>query len=91
MRRIYDLNPMVRFVGAFRDVLYDLRFPPLWRRRLPRRLWSVGAMVVGLCGVLASSTAGSPRSCDREPAIVVDDVSKRFRLYHERNQSLKAA
>jgi ABC-type polysaccharide/polyol phosphate transport system ATPase subunit len=24
------------------------------------------------------------------PAIVVDDVSKRFRLYHERNQSLKA-
>ena len=26
-----------------------------------------------------------------EPAIVVDDVSKRFRLYHERNRSLKAA
>ena len=26
-----------------------------------------------------------------EPAIVVSDVSKRFRLYHERNQSLKAA
>lgn len=26
-----------------------------------------------------------------DPAIVVDDVSKRFRLYHERNQSLKAA
>jgi ABC-2 type transport system ATP-binding protein len=26
-----------------------------------------------------------------EPAVVVDDVSKRFRLYHERNQSLKAA
>lgn len=25
------------------------------------------------------------------PAVVVDDVSKRFRLYHERNQSLKAA
>ena len=25
------------------------------------------------------------------PAIVVDDVSKQFRLYHERNQSLKAA
>src|SRR5688500_17562946 len=25
-----------------------------------------------------------------EPAIVVDGVSKRFRLYHERNQSLKA-
>jgi ABC-2 type transport system ATP-binding protein len=27
----------------------------------------------------------------REPAIVVDSVSKRFRLYHERNQSLKGA
>ena len=26
-----------------------------------------------------------------EPAIVVDGVSKRFRLYHERNQSLKVA
>lgn len=26
-----------------------------------------------------------------EPAIVVDDVCKTFRLYHERNQSLKAA
>jgi ABC-2 type transport system ATP-binding protein len=25
-----------------------------------------------------------------EPAVVVDEVSKRFRLYHERNQSLKA-
>ncbi|MEO7837487.1 MAG: ABC transporter ATP-binding protein, partial [Acidimicrobiales bacterium] len=25
------------------------------------------------------------------PAVVVDGVSKRFRLYHERNQSLKAA
>jgi ABC-2 type transport system ATP-binding protein len=27
----------------------------------------------------------------REPAVVVDHVSKRFRLYHERNQSLKGA
>lgn len=26
-----------------------------------------------------------------DPAVVVDDVSKMFRLYHERNQSLKAA
>jgi lipopolysaccharide transport system ATP-binding protein len=26
-----------------------------------------------------------------EPAVVVDHVSKKFRLYHERNQSLKAA
>jgi ABC-type polysaccharide/polyol phosphate transport system ATPase subunit len=28
---------------------------------------------------------------ETEPAIVVEGVSKRFRLYHERNQSLKAA
>jgi ABC-type polysaccharide/polyol phosphate export permease len=26
---LYDLNPLVRFVEAFRDVLYDMRFPPL--------------------------------------------------------------
>jgi ABC-2 type transport system permease protein len=29
VRAIYDLNPLVRFVGAFRAVLYDLRFPPI--------------------------------------------------------------
>jgi ABC-type polysaccharide/polyol phosphate export permease len=28
--RIYNLNPLVRFINVFRDVLYDLRFPPLW-------------------------------------------------------------
>lgn len=27
--RIYRLNPMARFIEAYRDVLYDLRFPPL--------------------------------------------------------------
>ena len=26
-----------------------------------------------------------------EPAVIVEDVSKRFRMYHDRNQSLKAA
>lgn len=26
---VYKLNPMVRFVEAYRDCLYDLRFPPL--------------------------------------------------------------
>jgi homopolymeric O-antigen transport system permease protein len=26
---LYKLNPMVRFVEAYRDALYDLRFPPL--------------------------------------------------------------
>jgi ABC-type polysaccharide/polyol phosphate export permease len=27
-RAIYELNPMVRFVEAYRDLLYDLTFPP---------------------------------------------------------------
>jgi ABC-type polysaccharide/polyol phosphate export permease len=36
----------VRFVGAFRDVLYDLRFPPLWDIAYIT-LWAVGALVVG--------------------------------------------
>jgi len=26
---LYNLNPLVQFVEAYRDVLYDLRFPPL--------------------------------------------------------------
>lgn len=26
---LYNLNPLVRFVEAFRDVMYDMRFPPL--------------------------------------------------------------
>jgi len=29
VRTFYDLNPMVRFVEAYRDCLYDLRWPPL--------------------------------------------------------------
>jgi len=29
VRTLYGLNPMVRFVEAYRDCLYDLRFPPL--------------------------------------------------------------
>jgi lipopolysaccharide transport system permease protein len=28
VRSIYDLNPMVKLVEAYRDALYDLRFPP---------------------------------------------------------------
>lgn len=29
VRTLYELNPMVRFVEAYRDLLYDMRFPPL--------------------------------------------------------------
>jgi ABC-type polysaccharide/polyol phosphate export permease len=28
LRTLYDLNPMTRFVEAYRDLLYDLRLPP---------------------------------------------------------------
>jgi ABC-2 type transport system permease protein len=27
---LYKLNPMTRLVGAYRNALFDLRFPPLW-------------------------------------------------------------
>lgn len=29
--RIYEFNPITTFVEAFRDVLWDLRLPPLWQ------------------------------------------------------------
>ena len=86
---LYELNPMTRFVEVYRDLFYSLRWPDARRRGLPR----------GLRGRLAGHRAGRPsagsraawrRSCD-EPAITVEHLSKRFRLYHDRNQSLKAA
>jgi ABC-type polysaccharide/polyol phosphate export permease len=45
--RIYSLNPLVRMVGAFRDVLYDLRFPPLWDTAYIL-LWAIGSLIVGM-------------------------------------------
>jgi len=47
LRRIYSLNPLVRIVGAFRDVLYDLRFPPLWDLAYVS-LWAIGMVVLGM-------------------------------------------
>jgi lipopolysaccharide transport system permease protein len=29
LRTLYELNPVVAFIGCYRDVLYDLRFPPV--------------------------------------------------------------
>ena len=90
-RAIYQLNPMVRFVEAYRDLLYDLRFPPVAdlaymlgvsvvvRGDRSRHLPQVRAAIRG--GAVSDATSGA--------AIVVDNVSKRFRLYHERNDSLK--
>jgi ABC-type polysaccharide/polyol phosphate export permease len=45
--RLYSLNPLVRFVGAYRDVLYDLRFPPLWDT-VYILLWAIGSLLFGM-------------------------------------------
>jgi ABC-type polysaccharide/polyol phosphate export permease len=45
--RIYSLNPLVRFIGCFRAVLYDLRFPPLWDVTYIL-LWSLAMLAFGL-------------------------------------------
>jgi ABC-2 type transport system permease protein len=47
VRTLYGLNPMVRFVDAYRDVLYNLRFPPL-NDMLFIITASVIALVVGI-------------------------------------------
>ncbi len=44
---IYRLNPMVGFVEAYRDLLYDLRFPPAGDM-LYLAAWSIVTMTVGL-------------------------------------------
>ena len=45
--RIYNLNPLVRFMGAFRAALYDLRFPPLWDLTYVT-LWAFAMLGLGL-------------------------------------------
>jgi ABC-2 type transport system permease protein len=47
VRTIYQLNPLVQFVEAYRDVLYDLRFPSLadWGYLMA---WAVALFALGL-------------------------------------------
>lgn len=47
VRTLYELNPLVRFVEAYRDVLYDLRFPPLgdWAYLCA---WAVATAAIGM-------------------------------------------
>src|SRR6266542_431431 len=45
--RVYTLNPLVRFIDAYRAVLYDLRFPAL-SDVLYVSAWAVALLVVGL-------------------------------------------
>lgn len=46
VRTIYELNPIARFVEAFRAVLYDLRFPR-WSTIAYLLAWTVGSLFVG--------------------------------------------
>jgi len=45
--RVYELNPLVRFVDAYRAVLYDLRFPAL-SDVVYVSLWAVAMLALGL-------------------------------------------
>jgi len=47
VRTIYELNPLVKFVSAFRNVLYDLRFPPIGDIGY-LVAWSAAMLVLGL-------------------------------------------
>lgn len=47
VRGIYELNPLVVLVEAYRDALYDLRFPP-FLSILYLILWSAVLMAIGL-------------------------------------------
>ena len=46
VRRIYELNPLVRMVAVFRDVLYNLRFPNIWDLGY-FALWAIGLCAFG--------------------------------------------
>jgi ABC-2 type transport system permease protein len=47
VRDLYELNPIARFVEAFRDVLYDLRVPR-WSTMVYLLAWTIGSLAVGL-------------------------------------------
>jgi ABC-2 type transport system permease protein len=45
--RLYELNPLVRFINCYRALLYDLRFPPFWDFAYVV-LWSGATLAFGL-------------------------------------------
>ncbi|MGH8982651.1 MAG: ABC transporter permease [Acidimicrobiia bacterium] len=47
LRQIYELNPLVTIIGTYRDVFYDLRFPPVGDVAY-LLAWSVSLFAVGL-------------------------------------------
>ena len=46
LRTLYSINPMVGFVGAFRSLLYDMRFPD-WTQMGYITLWSAAMLALG--------------------------------------------
>ena len=46
LRAIYELNPLVTMVSLFRNVFYDLRFPPIGDLAY-FSVWAIGMLVVG--------------------------------------------
>ena len=89
VRQLYEFNPLVAMVECYRAVLYDLRFPSLgdFAYFLGVGGRAVRVRLVGFLEARAAPGGGSVTT----PAVDVVDVSKRYRLYHERNQSLKAS
>ena len=47
LKDLYVLNPMVGFVGIFRALLYDLRFPA-WGQVAYVTAWSAAMFVIGM-------------------------------------------
>ncbi len=46
VRDLYELNPIARFIEAFRAVLYDLRFPH-WSTIVYLLGWTIGSLLIG--------------------------------------------
>ncbi len=47
LRYVYELNPLVRFLTAYRDVLYDLRFPAVGDIAY-LVVWAAASLAIGL-------------------------------------------
>ena len=92
VRQIYELNPLVPLRRGVPRRALRPPLPELGPRIAYLIAWTVGVAAVRLAGCSGGSSRDSRRKCERQRRpITVDDVSKRFRLYHERNQSLKAS
>ncbi len=87
MRSIVEANPMAGFAEAFRDCFYELPRADARHARHPHRL---GRRVPPPGGPGVPPLGAAPGGGAVTSAIEVTEVSKRFRLVHERNSTLKA-